>query len=412
MKLKFTNLVYQNYTQKYKDTDLNYYIIKNLENQIDFGLKEFKINNEDKIENKIEEIVSYLNSNIHRHFNIKSEDYFYEKKENDIYFNDININAIDINYSFNKKFSLSNMIGYLDFNDELYAIYDNSLIQFMSKKDNKFKFEIREKDLNNIKSCQKNEKNKILVLTDKHLLFIQILENSDYIIKDKYTDSIKIFEFNSSLDLIYYKNNYIYFSLFPNYSEEKVLTDQFYNSINKFQFIDDNLFFIFQNDSISSYSIKNYKAQKLNSTNEIKLNAQFSEIIDLNNFYAINNLNQIYILNKKNLTINKTININISLNKYIDKINFYYSYYFTFLLKISDSIITLFVSDNNNNIVIFQNYQISMSGIKWEFKKEENILKNTGINSIKMHNNNVLFLGNYNSYLIDIKKLKEDIKKK
>ena len=283
MKLKFTNLVYQNYTQKYKDTDLNYYIIKNLENQIDFGLKEFKINNEDKIENKIEEIVSYLNSNIHRHFNIKSEDYFYEKKENDIYFNDININAIDINYSFNKKFSLSNMIGYLDFNDELYAIYDNSLIQFMSKKDNKFKFEIREKDLNNIKSCQKNEKNKILVLTDKHLLFIQILENSDYIIKDKYTDSIKIFEFNSSLDLIYYKNNYIYFSLFPNYSEEKVLTDQFYNSINKFQFINDNLFFIFQNDSISSYSIKNYKAQKLNSTNEIKLNAQFSEIIDLNN---------------------------------------------------------------------------------------------------------------------------------
>ena len=145
------------------------------------------------------------------------------------------------------------MIGYLDFNDELYAIYDNSLIQFMSKKDNKFKFEIREKDLNNIKSCQKNEKNKILVLTDKHLLFIQILENSDYIIKDKYTDSIKIFEFNSSLDLIYYKNNYIYFSLFPNYSEEKVLTDQFYNSINKFQFINDNLFFIFQNDSISLF---------------------------------------------------------------------------------------------------------------------------------------------------------------
>ena len=94
MKLKFTNLVYQNYTQKYKDTDLNYYIIKNLENQIDFGLKEFKINNEDKIENKIEEIVSYLNSNIHRHFNIKSEDYFYEKKENDIYFNDININEL------------------------------------------------------------------------------------------------------------------------------------------------------------------------------------------------------------------------------------------------------------------------------------------------------------------------------
>ena len=132
IKIKFTDLVYKNYIKKYKDTDLNYYIIKNLENQIEFGLKEFKIKKEDKLENKIEEILSYLNSNINNHFNTKSEEYFYE--ENNNYNNDIKINAIDINYTIKQEFNLSNIIGYLDFNDELYAIYNNSLVQFFSKK--------------------------------------------------------------------------------------------------------------------------------------------------------------------------------------------------------------------------------------------------------------------------------------
>ena len=223
IKIKFTDLVYKNYIKKYKDTDLNYYIIKNLENQIEFGLKEFKIKKEEKVENRIEEILSYLNSNVNNHFNIKSEEYFYE--ENNNYINYIKINAIDINYTIKQEFNLSNIIGYLDFNDELYAIYNNSLVQFFSKKNNKFKFEINEIDLNGIKSCQKNEKHKILVITNNNLIFIQILENSDYIILNKYSDSIQIFEFNDSLDLIYSKGNYIYFSLFPNYSEEKVLTD-------------------------------------------------------------------------------------------------------------------------------------------------------------------------------------------
>ena len=108
------------------------------------------------------------------------------------------------------------------------------------------------------------------------------MENSDYIILNKYSDSITIFEFNSSLDLIYYKKNYIYFSLFPNYNEEKVLSEDYFNNINKFQFIYDNLFFIFQNDSISSFSIKNNKAQILNSTKQIQINTKFCKIIDLN----------------------------------------------------------------------------------------------------------------------------------
>ena len=414
MKIKFTNLVYQNYLKKFKDTDLNYYLIKNLENQIDFNLQDLKINNENKLENKVEQIIAYLSSNINNHFNNKSENNFYKEENNNI--NEMNINAIDVYYQIEIKFDCY-IIGFIDFNDDLYAIYNKSIIQFISKNENKIKFEINEKDLYQIKSCQKNENNKILVLTDKYLIFIQILENSEYIILNKYSISLNKFEFNSSLNFLYsnlYYPTKIYFRLFPNYKEEKILLNNYNKYIEKFQFIKDNLFFVFEENKISSYLIKNNKAEFLNSTDQIIIDAVYSEIIDLNNyFYLINNRDKIYILNKNNLNLNKTININ--LDKYNSKNNnsYYYSNskkYFTSLFKITDKIISLFIFDNNGRVVDFQNYYISMSGIKWELKKEENFLREITINSLKRYNNKLLFLGEYKSFLIDMIIKKNDIK--
>ena len=80
MKIKFTNLVYQNYYKEFKDTDLNYYLIKNLENQIDFNLQDLKINNENKLENKVEKIIAYLNSNLNNHFDKNQKIIFIKKK--------------------------------------------------------------------------------------------------------------------------------------------------------------------------------------------------------------------------------------------------------------------------------------------------------------------------------------------
>ena len=399
MKIKFTDLVYKNYLKKFKDTDLNYYLIKNLENQIDFGLKDLKINKENNLDNRITQIINYLNSNINSHFNIKSDINLYEEKNDN--FNDIKENdAIDIDYNIKKEFNYLNILGLLDFNDDLYALYDYSLIRFISKKNDMIKFEIKEKDLSQIKSCQKNEENKILVLTEGYLIFIQILENSDYIILNKNHISIDKFEFNSSLNLLfcYYYN--IYFLLFPKYNEQKLLLEYNNQYINKFQFIRDNLFFIFESGKISSYLIKDDKAKQLNSTNQFNIDTKYSEVIDLNSgFYALNNKDKIYILNKNNLEIIKTININL------DKLNTQFYYYsfsiFTTLFKSFDTIITLFIFDNDNKIVDFQNYKISMSGIKWELEKGHNLLWDK-INSLKKCGNNLLFLGNNKSYLVDI----------
>jgi len=51
-----------------------------------------------------------------------------------------------------------------------------------------------------------------------------------------------------------------------------------------------------------------------------------------------------------------------------------------------------------------------MSGIKWELKKEENILRKHIIISLKRYNNKLLFLGEYNSFLIEFVNKKNDIK--
>ena len=413
MKIKFTNLVYQNYLQKFKNTDLNYYLIKNLENQIDFNLQDLKMSNENKLENKVEQIITYLNSNINNHFNNKLENNFYEEGNNNV--NEININGIDVNYKIERQFDFKNIIGFIDFNEELYAIYNLSKIKFISKNDDVIKFEINEKDLYEIKSCQKNEDNKILVLTNKYLIFIKILENSDYIILNKYSISLHKFEFNSSLSLLYSSDSYsgeIYIRLFPNYKEEKKLLD-FYSYIEKFQFVKDNLFFIFEQKNISSYLIKNDKAEFLNSTDQINIDKVYSEIIDLNSsFYLVNNKDKIYILDKNNLNLNKTININ--LDKYNIKNNLQYFYstsnnYFTSLFKITDKIIILFIFDNKEGVVDFQIYKISMSGIKWELKKEEKIFKNA-ITSLKRFNNKLLFLGYDKSFLIKMTINGKDIK--
>jgi len=167
--------------------------------------------------------------------------------------------------------------------------------------------------------------------------------------------------------------------------------------------VKNDLFFIFKQNRISSYLIKDDKAEFLNSTDQINIDKAYSEIIDLNNFfYLVNNKDKIYILNKNNLNVNKTININ--LDKYNSKNNLQYFYstsnnYFTSLFKITDKIIVLFIFDNKGGVVDFQIYQISSNGIKWELKKEENILRNTNI-SLKRFNNKLLFLGEDKSFLI------------
>ena len=48
----FVRLIYHNYMKKLEDLDFNYRIIKNMEEQINFGLPELVLNNNDSLDKK------------------------------------------------------------------------------------------------------------------------------------------------------------------------------------------------------------------------------------------------------------------------------------------------------------------------------------------------------------------------
>ena len=130
MQEKFTKFVYQNYQQKLKECDLNYFIIKNLENQINFNILDFKINENDIIENKIKKIISYFNQNIKNQFQfINKELVIFQNDEiKNIY------NIKDVNYQLETKFNFS-VEDYFEFNELLFLFYNYNKIKFLSKKD-------------------------------------------------------------------------------------------------------------------------------------------------------------------------------------------------------------------------------------------------------------------------------------
>ena len=115
MQLKITDLVLQNYEKKLIDFDLNYFIINNLENQINFNLNELNFNLNDSLEQKIVKVTSYMNENLNNQFKLK---------ENDLSNNNIineNDDIIDVNYKLKKKFNFK-VKDILDFNKYLLAL--------------------------------------------------------------------------------------------------------------------------------------------------------------------------------------------------------------------------------------------------------------------------------------------------
>ena len=253
------------------DFDINYFIINNLKNQLNFNLKEININKNDKLDIKIENITSYLKENINSQFNskIKEENIINNEEEKKI---DDEESSED--FTFIKNFNFD-IIGFLDFNENLFCFYSSNSIIFYSKSDYKNKFSIKEYGLNEILICKKINNEKILAYTKQNIMIIDIIDNSDYAISKRINFYKEIFEFNSNLDLLYlerinnndnyfYYNNtkkyYIHLICFPDYNKDK-----FSLSINKdnsdlndkFQFINNNLFCHFSPNYIEEYKIEN-----------------------------------------------------------------------------------------------------------------------------------------------------------
>ena len=259
MKMQFVNLVLDNYEKKLKDFDINFSIINNLENQMKFDVMELGVRPNDTLDKKIEKINNILNKNLNCQFNFDkniSENNIDNTEEVEDDEEDEDENDDDFNYKKIKEFK-NNFIGFLDFNKNFFVFYSSDSIFFLSKTEFKIKFKIEEYELNGIKTCEKIDDKKLLIFSNQKILFIDIINNSDYKINKKINFFDCIYDFNSNLDLLclykeknsyYYSEDYqIKFFSFPNYSYYKVLISginncsQYYS--HKIQFITNNKFF-------------------------------------------------------------------------------------------------------------------------------------------------------------------------
>ena len=106
-------------------------------------------------------------------------------------------------------------------------------------------------------------------------------------------------------------------------------------------------------------------------------------IIELNNdYFCLNDLKMILLLNKNDLSVVKTININS------DNLG---------MLKISSKYMSIFVNDHYN--LVSSNYNISSNGIKWTIDQEKTLLNDEKAAKFFQDKNYILFKSNsYDSF--------------
>ena len=68
IEIKFSSLLYQNYQEELKENNLNSFIVKDLENHINFYLPELNINKSYPFKDIINKFIFYLNQNINNKF--------------------------------------------------------------------------------------------------------------------------------------------------------------------------------------------------------------------------------------------------------------------------------------------------------------------------------------------------------
>ena len=390
MKLKFVELVLDNYEKKIKDLDVNFAIINNLEKQINFNLTKLDLNYNDSLDKKIGTISNFLNKNLNSHFNFdyneskernQQKDNIWGDEVSDVYFEKICECKYDLK-------------GILDLNKYLLSFYSSNSIYIISKANFNITFIIKEFGLEDIQICKKIDDDKILIHTSQNIAIIKILNSNDYMLTQKIDFSYEVIDFNSSFDLLYLKYDYdkyhytkgfsIELLLFPNY---KQVNFSFYVKKTKsriderVKFLEKNIFLILTSENLASFIIKNnicYLQKKI----KISINYKNALIDVLNNeFFYINDGQNILLLNKSNLVLTKTINLNMN-NLGI--------------LKITDRLVTIFASNQNNFVAL--NCDILSNGIKWNVTKTINLLNNT-VDKVFQNKNFILCrCNNYGKY--------------
>jgi len=382
IEIKFSSLLYQNYQEELKKNNLNSFIVKNLENHLNFYIPELNINKKDSLKDRVNEIISYLNQNINNKFQKNEKE---EKNENIIV--DAQ-NQLKISINFIAK-------GFFEYNKSLFVLYDDYKIKFFTKNKFENKITIKENVINNIKICQKNEEDKIVVIIPNKIFFIQIIEhyNEYMILEQEKFNEYNTLLFNSKLDLMtftrerYEDKFYIY--SFPKYNDYKFYKS-FDSKYNKFLLVNDNLLFGIKDNSTNLYLIDDKDCQKLKEY-EIYINNEDSSAIDLNeDFIALIALNKVYLFNKKNNYFwSKTINLEFKSNSSKTSI---------FKINIKVPIVFLFIREEQ---MTFINYNILSKGLTWKELKTKIILNDKILFYKKFDKNHIIFMGKKKCYLVE-----------
>ena len=380
-----------NYEKKLKNFDLNYYNISNLEKQINFNFLQLNYNENISLDKKIEIIIHYLNQNLNAQF-IFDDDKM-DNLQSIEKINEINGVIYENIRELNKE-----VRHFSDLNKDLFIFCIENVIYLLSKVNFETKIKIIESEIKDIKYCKKIDDEKFLIQIPNYILIIKVINNTDYMIIQKYELPSNNYSFNSKFDIIYTQakkepNNYyyIYFNTYSNIiKNSSSYYEQYVGSSGEPQFINDNHFFYFCKDILTIYEItyRSYGRDFANKIKSIKLdyNYKYACIIDLNkSFYCMNDGRKILLLNKDDLTLSKTISMN---NNNLG------------LFKISDNNISIFFESNNK--LVLNNYDILMAGLNWNLTGSKNII-NEEVYRVEKSNNYFICRTNKACFLFEIK---------
>ena len=131
----------------------------------------------------------------------------------------------------------------------------------MNRENFEIKFKIIENEIKEIKFCKKIDDEKIMIKVPNYLMIINIIDNIDYMIIQKYSLSCEYYDFNSKLDLIFINeggySNSIYFNSYSgkiNNYNSSYMTEVSYKG--KLQFINNDSFFHFCYGNLTLYQLK------------------------------------------------------------------------------------------------------------------------------------------------------------
>jgi len=375
--IKMSKFLYESHQQEIKNRNVNCFISKELANHINFFIPELKIDNTTSLNERINNIIFYVNENINNKFQK------FEKEEK----------IINIKYQINTKIKM-NIKGIFNYNENLLVTYDDYTIKFISKNTLQNKFTIMEPEIKNIKKCKKKNKGDLfIILVSSSIFIIKIFpQYNEYKILEKVDISkYETVIINSLCNLLAFtKYNYSFKFYLINYKNYIKIEKEFNDDISRFLLANDDLFFGIENNYIKLYQIEKNNCNEINKF-EISGVKENDSVINLSEDYlALNTPNKIFIFDKKNnYNLSKTINLN---DEYGSSIN---------IINLNNIMISLCLKEKKMKII---NYNISLMGLKWREISNSNIDFDNEVIKVceKLGENHLFIIGENYCYIVEM----------